>query len=120
MQEAGANIARGVQATQDTAASEAVFISGSGRGNIFSNSFDAASCIFSSLIGGAGCRNPAAGQDITNTGYNYKYSSNTDGSYMIIITPDDENKQECTYNSVSIGDDRIETVVDAAAVRCLS
>lgn len=113
-------MARDVQATQDTAATETVFITGSGRGNIFSNWFDTAACFTSSSIGGADClAEPPTQQEQQNAGYNYNYSSNSDGSYKIIITPDDENKNECTDDNVELGDNRIETAVDAAAVRCL-
>lgn len=112
-------MARDVQATQDTAAAEAVFESGSGRGDISSNISDTAACILSFFIGGAGCPTPATQEETKNTGYNYNYSSNTDGSFKIIITPDDNTKMECTYSSVNLGDNRIQTAIDAAAVRCL-
>lgn len=101
--------------------------SGRGSGNIFGSVFDTAACIFSSFIGGAGCRRPTGGN--TNSGgnsnsnsiasaYDFSYSTNSDGSYKIEITPGDKDKKKCSYDIQPQGRS-IQDVVSVAATRCI-
>lgn len=62
--------------------------------------------------------NAASSASVDANSYNFKYSTNSDGTLKVEIIPNKKGSNPCTYNIDSDGKDIQEIIADAAE-RCL-
>lgn len=106
--------------------------------NLFSNVFDGAACIVSSVIGGGnpkcqgrgsavvkppsdGGKKPGNGDDNSgdheSAAYNYTYDTNKDGSLKVTVTL--QRGGSCTYDIKADGE-KVQDAISEAAKKCLA